>query len=193
VAFRQEGTMTIAGQTIPQVSYHDGGKIRTEMNGPMGATIMVVNNDTHEGFTLAHIAGRTIASRIDLSPQSGSPVSQDQLAQWRTDMAERAHRIGTCRVAGENGAEWEVAPPAGSTDTSAQRSMCVTSDGIMLQMKMNGAVVFDTTAIQRGPQDPSLFVPPAGVQFTTVQAPSRSELNDMVARARAAAAARGTH
>ena len=193
VAFRQEGTLTIGGQTIPQVSYHDGGKVRTEMKGPMGDTIMVVNNDTHEGFTLAHMMGRTIATRIDLTQQSASPVTQDQVAQWRADMANRAHQVGTCSAAGESGTEWEVAPPAGSADTSAgQRSMCVTNDGIMLQMKMNGEVVFNTTSIRRGPQDPSLFTPPAGVQFTTAHAPSQSEINDMVARAKAVAAAHGT-
>jgi hypothetical protein len=70
--------------------------------------------------------------------------------------------------------------------------MCVSNDGIMLQMKMNGEVVFNTTSIRRGPQDPSLFTPPAGVQFTTAHAPSQSEINDMVARAKAAAAAHGT-
>lgn len=193
VAFRQEGTMTIGGQTIPQITYHDGAKMRTEMNGPMGSTIMVVNNDTHEGFTLTHMMGRTIATRMDLSQQGASPASQDQVAQWRADMADRAHQVGTCAAAGENGTEWEVAPPAGSTDTTSQRSMCMTSDGIMLQMKMNGAVLFNTTSLQRGPQDPSLFALPPGVQFTTIQAPSRADLNDMVARAKAAAAARGTH
>ena len=185
--------MTIGGQTIAQVSYHDGGKICTEMNGPMGSTVMVVNNDTHEGFTLAHVMGRTIATRIDLTQQAARPVSQDQVAQWRADMANRAHQIGACAAAGENGTEWEMAAPAGSADTAAeQRSMCVTRDGIMLQMKMNGAVVFNTTAIQRGPQDPNLFVLPPGVQFTTVHAPSQSEINDMMARAKAAAAAHGT-
>ena len=71
--------------------------------------------------------------------------------------------------------------------------MCVTSDGIMIQMKQGGEVVFDTTSVQRGPQDAALFEPPAGVQFTTVNTPSQSDMNAMIARAKAAAAAHGVH
>jgi hypothetical protein len=186
VSYKQEATMSIAGQTIPEVFYHDGGKVRTEMSGAMGNTVMVVNNDTHEGFTVATMMGRTIATRMDLTqPQA----NQDQIAQMRAQMKNRAHQVGACSAAGENGTEWEMTPPAG-TDTSAstqQRSMCLTSDGILLQMKMNGAVVFNTTSIQRGPQDASLFEPPAGVHFSEVHAPSQAEINDIVARAKAAA------
>jgi hypothetical protein len=191
VSFRQEGTMTVGGQSIPQVTYHDGAKVRTEMNGPMGQMIMVVNNDTHEGFQLANVMGRQIATRMDLSQQSANPVSRDQITQMRADMAKRAHQIGTCSAAGETGTDWEMTPPEGVDTGTDQRSMCVTSDGIMLQMKINGQVMFNTTSIQRGPQDPSLFVPPAGVHFTEVHAPSQTQINAAVARARAAAAAHG--
>jgi|GEM_PF-2290496 len=193
-SYKQQATMTINGQSIPEVIYHDGGKIRTEMSGPMGPTTMIMNADTHEAYSLVHIGGRTMATRMDLSQSSLNPVSPDQMDKLRADMQHRAHQIGACSAAGENGSEWEISPPAdaqgAATTTSTQRSMCITSDGIMLQMKMNGAVVFDTTSVQRGPQDPSLFALPAGVQVTTIHAPSQSELNDMIARAKAAA---GTH
>ncbi|MFT3728162.1 MAG: hypothetical protein QM759_10095 [Terricaulis sp.] len=182
--------MTIGGQTVPVTRYQDGAKMRMDMNGPMGATTTVVNNETHEGFTLAHVAGRTIATRMDLTQQSSNTsVTQDQIAQWREQMKGRTHQIGPCSAAGESGTEWDMTAPAGETGAAAvPRSLCLSSDAIMLQMKMNGEVVFNTTSIQRGPQDASLFEAPAGTQFTTVHAPSQSQLNDMIARARAAAA-----
>lgn len=198
VAYRLEGTMTMGGQTVQQVRYQDGGKMRMEMNaGPMGDTIMVSNMDTHEGFTIAHMAGRTIATRMDLT-QPGHTMTQDQLTQMRNEMKDRAHQIGTCSAAGETGTEWDIsgATPGAPADTSGAasqpRSICFTHDGIPLQMKINGAVVFNTTKITRGPQDPSLFVAPAGTHFTTMQAPSQAQMDAIVARARAAAASHGT-
>ena len=182
--------MTIHGQRIPEVIYHDGAKIRTEMNGPMGNQISVINGDTREGFNIMSMGGRTIATRMNM-PANPTMPSSDSISQMRAQMAARTRQIGACSAGGESGTEWEMSSPV--ADDTTQRSMCVTGDGIMIQMKQGGEVVFDTTSVQRGPQDASLFVPPAGVQFTTVNTPSQSQINDMVARAKAAAAAHGTH
>jgi hypothetical protein len=187
-SFRQEATMTINGSAIPEVIYHDGAKIRTEMNGPAGQMINIINSDTHEAFSIMHVGGRTMATRTDLSQvQTGThaPVDVDAL---RAQMQSRAHRLGSCSAAGENGSEWTVDAPEGVT-TTGSRSMCVTSDGIMIQMKVNGALVFDTQSLQRGPQDASLFQLPPGVQVTNTRIPSQASIADAVARARAAAAA----
>lgn len=188
VSFKQEAAMTIHGQRIPEVIYHDGAKIRTEMNGPMGNQINVINGDTREGFTIMTMGGRTIATRMTL-PDNPSTPSSDAISQMRAQMSARTRQIGACSAGGETGTEWEMNAP--TTGDTTQRSMCVTSDGIMIQMKQGGDVVFDTTSVQRGAQDASLFAPPAGVQFTTVNTPSQSQINDMVARAKAAAAAHG--
>src|SRR5690242_6358915 len=45
VAFRQEATMIRPdGGTMAEVIYHDGAKIRTEMNGPTGQIISIINS-----------------------------------------------------------------------------------------------------------------------------------------------------
>ena len=177
------------GGTMAEVIYRDGAKMRTEMNGPAGQMISIINSDTHEAFNIMHIGGRTMATRTDLSQvQTGThaPVDVDAL---RAQMQSRAHRLGSCSAAGENGSEWTIDAPEGVTTTSGARTMCVTNDAIMIQMKVNGSLVFDTQSLQRGPQDASLFQLPPGVQATNTRVPSQASVADAVARARAAAAA----
>ena len=176
------------GGTMAEVIYRDGAKMRTEMNGPAGQMINIVNSDTHEAFNIMHIAGRTMATRTDLSQLQNTthaPVDVDAL---RAQMRSRAHRLGACSAAGESGSEWTIDAPEGVT-TSGVRTMCVTNDGITIQMKLDGALVFDTQSLQRGPQDASLFQLPAGVQVTNTRMPSQASVADAIARARAAAAA----
>jgi hypothetical protein len=48
--------------------------------------------------------------------------------------------------------------------------MCLTSDGIILKQSRDGTLYWETTSIQRGPQDPSLFVLPPGVQVMDMSA-----------------------
>lgn len=170
VSFRQEATLIRPDGTImPEVLIHDGAKIRTEMNGPSGSIINIVNSDTHEAISLMQMGGRTIATRTDLSQMQTSAPAADQVTAFRAQLQSRAHRVGSCSAGGENGSEWTVDAPAGAGDVTGSRSMCMTSDGIMIQMKQNGRVVFDTQRLQRGPQDPTLFQVPLGVQVTTTR------------------------
>jgi len=189
VSFRQEATMIRPdGGTMAEVIYRDGAKMRTEMNGPAGQMISIINSDTHEAFNIMHIGGRTMATRTDLSQvQTGThaPVDIDAL---RAQMQSRAHRLGSCSAAGESGSEWTIDAPEGAATTGV-RTMCVANDGIMLQMKMDGNLVFDTQSLQRGPQDASVFQLPPGVQVTNTRMPSQASVADAIARARAAAAA----
>lgn len=190
VSFRQEATMIRPdGGAMAEIIYRDGAKMRTEMNGPTGQMISIINSDTHEAFNIMHIAGRTMVTRTDLSQvQTGThaPVDVDAL---RAQMQSRAHRLGDCTAAGEHGGEWTIDAPEGASTTTGSRSMCVTNDGIMIQMKVNGALAFDTQSLQRGPQDASLFQLPPGVQATNTRVPSQASVADAIARARAAAAA----
>lgn len=194
VSFRQEATLTMGGQSIAQVIYHDGAKIRTEMASPTGGTmISIVNSDAHEAISIMQIAGRTIATRTDLSQvQSGGTGQSLDIDAMRAQMQARTHRVGSCSAGGESGSEWSVDPPADVQAPPGTRTMCLTSDGIMIQMKMDGAVVFDTTSLQRGPQDASLFTVPPGVQVTEQRLPSRESVDAAIARARAAAAQHST-
>ncbi|MEQ1819357.1 MAG: hypothetical protein ABL871_12180 [Terricaulis sp.] len=189
VAFRQEATLTMGGQSIAQVIYHDGARIRTEMASPAGGSMInIVNSDAHEAISIMQMGGRTIATRTDLSQvQTGTsqPVDIDAI---RAQMQARTHRIGSCSAGGESGNEWSVDPPAEAEATPVARTMCLTNDGIMIQMKQDGVVVFDTQSLQRGPQDASLFAVPPGVQVTEQRLPSRESVNAAIERARAAAA-----
>lgn len=190
VAFRQEATLTMGGQSIAQVIYHDGARIRTEMPSPTGGSMTsIVNSETHEAISIIQIGGRTIATRTDLSQvQSGGASQPVDLDALRAQMQARTHRIGSCSAGGESGSEWSVDPPAEVQAPAVARSMCLTQDGIMIQMKQDGVVVFDTQSLQRGPQDASLFTVPPGVQVTEQRLPSRESVNAAIERARAAAA-----
>ena len=176
------------GGTMAEVIYHDGAKSRTEMNGPMGQIISIINSDTHEAFNITHVAGRTMATRTDLSQVQTHASTSVDVDALRAEMRSRAHRLGDCSAAGEHGGEWSMDAPAGVATTSGARTMCVTNDGIMIQMKLNGSLVFDTQSLQRGPQDASLFQLPPGVQVTNTRMPSQASMADAIARARAAAA-----
>jgi hypothetical protein len=49
------------------------------------------------------------------------------------------------------------------------RTACVTADGIILRAKEGDRIVWETTAISRGPQDAALFALPAGVKVVDVR------------------------
>lgn len=193
VSFRQEATLTMNDRSIAQVIYHDGARIRTEMASPAGGTMTsIINSDTHEAISIMQIGGRTMATRTDLSQvQTGATPNVDVDA-LRAQMQARTHRVGDCSAGGESGSEWSVDPPAEVQTPQPTRTMCLTNDGIMIQMKQDGVVVFDTTSLQRGPQDASLFTVPPGVQVTETRLPSRESVNAAIERARAAAAGQGT-
>lgn len=72
----------------------------------------------------------------------------------------RAVRAGEDRIAGERCDEWSFP----SEEDGAGSSVCVTSDGILLRASAGGVPIFTATSIARGPQDPSLFAPPAGYE-----------------------------
>lgn len=189
VSFRQEATIIGPdGQAIPQVLIHEGGKIRTEMNGPGGSMINIVNSDTREAITIMQMGGRTIATRSMMpEPEAAADVTPEQIEQMRERLRATTRRGGSCSAAGETGTEWTMGAPEGA-EAMGERTMCITSDGITLQMKQEGRLVFDTQSIQRGPQDASLFQVPPGVQVTTRELPSRDSINAAIERAKAAAA-----
>jgi hypothetical protein len=124
------------------------------MDTPAGHNITIMNGDTHEAYTIMQTAGRTLAYRMDISSSSSSPVPTD----WRPEDVAAATQVGPCSAAGETGTEYTRTTDRGSYGA------CVTSDGIMLITKVNGATVMEATRIQRGPQDPSLFQLPPGVE-----------------------------
>lgn len=71
-----------------------------------------------------------------------------------------AKRTGTDNIAGLDCATWEFAAGEGDAPGSA----CVTRDGIPLRVVSGGETLMLAKSVERGPQDASLFAPPAGYE-----------------------------
>lgn len=151
-AYRAEATVTAEGQAIPVIMIRDGARQRIEFNSPQGQMVIVNNGDSGENFVLTSAGGRTIAMRsLGVDANLSDPAEA-----WSGEMGEGATRTGVCAGAGQTGVQWTHAE---SGDTA-----CVTNDGIILSATENGHTVWETTSVQRGPQNPALFALPAGVQ-----------------------------
>lgn len=96
----------------------------------------------------------SLMSRNDLGAMAGA---------FGVDAARQAGatRTGTDNVAGVPCALFEFAAGDGGTPGNA----CVTRDGIPLRVVSGGETVMLAKSIDRGPQDPGLFAPPAGYEI----------------------------
>ncbi len=153
-SYRADGNIMRDGQAMPIVMIRDGQKMRMEVNTPEGRSIIVSNGENGESFVIATAAGRTMAMRTTSATQQFS----DPSAAWSSEIAATATRTGSCSGAGQTGSAWT------RTEEGVAKTVCVTQDGIILQATDNGAVVWETTSVQRGPQSADLFVVPPGVQ-----------------------------
>jgi hypothetical protein len=149
-SYRAEATMFDSeGKASPVVTIRDGQKMRMEFTGE-GARTIISNPDTGEVFVVLNQGGTPMAMRI-----AGLDIP-DVAAAWQTEYGATATRTGSCTIAGETGAEWS---------TEAGSSSCVTGDGIFLRATEGGRTTWETTSIQRGPQNAALFAPPTGVRI----------------------------
>ncbi len=155
-AYRAEATLSSAQHgSMPVVMIRDGSNIRMEFSSEDSPSTFIANGTTGESYIITTQGGRTMAIRA-----SGmSDGITDPTANWQGELAQNSTRTGNCSVAGENGAEWTKTTPEDGTDT-----VCVTEDGIILRATDDGAVVWETTSVQRGPQSAELFTLPAGVE-----------------------------
>jgi hypothetical protein len=151
-AYRAEGQIMRDGQSLPVVMIRDGAKMRMEVATPGGQSVIITNGETGESLIIATAAGRTYAMRA-----TGDQF-EDPAQDWRGELAASATRTGACSLAGESGSEWT------RTEASGASTACVTNDGIILLAQKNGQVVWQTTSVQRGPQNADLFKLPPGVQ-----------------------------
>lgn len=174
-AYRADASITHEGASTPVVMIRDGRKMRMEINAPQGASTIITNGDSGESFILSNAGGQMMAIRATGAEQVSNPTEE-----WQGDLAQNATRTGTCSVAGENGAEWTKTTEADGTDT-----VCVTDDGIILRATDDGRVVWETTRVQRGPQDAALFELPPGVQVMDL-GNLGAMMNDAMERAKAA-------
>ncbi len=149
------------GQTMPITMIRSGPNMRMEMDtGREGRMAIIRNASTHEMYTIMTMAGRQIAMQTDTS------TVQDPFQAFANHEDNNPHihiaHGGPCLQAGETGSEWTVTND--EETTPRPHTACVTTDGIILQAKDGDRVTWQTTHIQRGPQDPALFALPPGVQ-----------------------------
>lgn len=96
-------------------------------------------------------------------PDSDAPKPMEEA--WVALGEKGARSAGKCNVAGEAGGLWTPRErPQGEP-----RTACITNDGIVLEIKEGPRVLWQATAVQRGPQDPALFGVPAGYQVIDPQ------------------------
>lgn len=141
-----------AGGTRAVMRHHDG-MIRMETKAALGGEESVFLVDMRKGTSvlLVTVMGQKLA--MDIAP------GDDRAVVFPTRPVG-ARRIGADRVAGEACNVWEFKNPV----TKRKDSACVTGDGISLRMVVDGRTVTEATAIDRNPQDPSLFRMPQGYQ-----------------------------
>lgn len=149
-SYRADATLTdpSSGQSVQAVQYRDGANVRMEMPG----MITILNSGTREAFSITDMEGRRVAMRLPFDTISQST----QVFQADPGSLTRG---GSCSGAGESGTEWTHVDPDGK-----QTSSCVTADGILLRAAADGRTAWETTRVERGPQNADLFVLPAGVE-----------------------------
>lgn len=178
-SYRSEGQMLPEhGDPIDVVMVRSGQKMRMEMNRPEGQMINISDLQTHEAYAIMNQGGHMTAMRIDLT----GTAAADPVAAWQSEGSNMTPS-GPCSAAGENGSSWTRAAEGDEPATSA----CVTSDGILLWTKRGERTNWQTTHVQRGPQDPAQFVVPPGVRVMDMGNLSAQ------AAAMAAAAAKNGH
>lgn len=151
-SYRAEVTATGPnGEALPIVMARSGGKLRFEVNSARGAAIIVRNGD--DSFVVTNRGGQRVALRTSNFTQFEDPAEN-----WGTDLAAEATHVGGCSVAGESGQEWR------RMESGVAKTACVTNDGIILRVTDGDRIAWDTTKVERGPQDPSLFEVPADAQ-----------------------------
>jgi hypothetical protein len=154
-SYRAEATVTNEdGSTMPIVLIRDRQKQRMEFNSAQGQSVFIVDGATGEAFSISSVGGQTMAMRMSAQGEQFT----DPTREWSADLASTATRTGSCSVAGQSGAEWT------RTNEGVANVVCVTDDGIILRASEGERVVWETTSVQRGPQDASLFTLPPGVQ-----------------------------
>jgi hypothetical protein len=150
-SYRAEATISDdSGRSMPTVMIRSGDKLRMEIATPEGNVVVITNAADRQGIVLTNAGGRQVAMRV-----SGGDQFKDPAADWSGDLAANAVRGGACSAAGETGTEW--------TRSDSAETACISADGIILRAGAAGKPQWEATKVERGPQDPSLFEVPAGV------------------------------
>lgn len=192
VAYKVEGQAIGAdgGGSVQTTIYRDGPRMRVETTLPgRGPAAIVFNEATGAAYVLSAVAaqpaavapvtpaapataGATPAAAPAAAPvgvavrvadaEAPAPLEQP----WAALGAENAQSEGACNVAGENGNRWR---PKGDAQ-GVVRTACITSDGIVLELREGERVLFQATSLTRGAQPVGTFGVPAGYAVVDPQA-----------------------
>jgi len=161
--YRLEGHRTLpdGNASGPAVYFRDGPALRYE--GPLegrGISTVIYDPAREATYLLRSTASvrrrqfagaqpRQIAVRL-----SAGETPQPLETSWAALGAENVRSVGGCRAAGERGRLWRPRRPIARNVT---RTACITPDGIVLHLMENDTVLFEATAVGRGPQPRALF------------------------------------
>ncbi|MES1199993.1 MAG: hypothetical protein ABUS57_00905 [Pseudomonadota bacterium] len=184
-AYRLDGAVTALGASTPISIYRDGQKMRVVTTAANGTgTIVVFDQTTHVAYALNANLPNQLATNGAAASQS-MPISQTGAVQapaggfavrvsdadapqpleasWKALGKDGVVSVGACTAAGVSGHAWR--PRAASP--GAERTACITDDGIVLRLQEGARTLFEANAVQRGPQSAALFGVPPGYQVIT--------------------------
>ena len=160
-SYSGSGVMTLSGQPpIPFTVIFDRGLERREMSMQGQSQVFITRPDRGVAYMLMMDMGMAMEMPLDAQGMN----SADQIAAYNPVA------VGSDTVLGESVTRYRLQgtdPMGRSFDGFAW----ISGDGIILRMQrdasspqLSGPVGYEMTALQRGPQDSSLFELPPGVQ-----------------------------
>jgi hypothetical protein len=147
--------------------YRSGDKTRMEFNDPERGPVVIITTAT-ETILIGTEDGKTAAIKVPLqglADMVGVSLPDFAKGEWLTsEDGSKATQVGPCSAAGESGTLYRVVEP----DRTGEA--CVAADGVILEGKENGTVVWQTTKVTRGPQPAELFTTPPGIEVVDMEA-----------------------
>jgi hypothetical protein len=188
-AYRIEGLThdPNGGAPTRTVIYRDGPLMRVEASLPQyGPAVVVFDQATNAAYVIASTASNTAPASAPAQPAApgqtaaapAAPATgvavrladadapQPMETAWAALGEDNARSVGRCEVAGERGHEWAPRDAA----AGVERTACISDDGIVMRVRENNMVLWEATALERGPQAASLFGVPQGYRMIDPQA-----------------------
>lgn len=163
--YRLEGVRTLPGtdRSGAATFYRNGEQLRYEgVLENYGVATIIYDPARKAAYLLRSSAGRR---RILAGPPprptavqlNEAEIPQPLEMAWAGLADDAVRALGRCRIAGERGTVWRMREPVGPDGV---RTACITPDGIVLKLTENDTVLFQATAVARGPQPNALFEVP---------------------------------
>lgn len=160
--YRLAGERTLPGTEFsgPATFYRDDERLRYEgllenhgvatvVYDPVRKTAYMLDSSASRRRLFAGEAPQRLAMQL-----SEADTPQPLEVAWAALGPQNVRSFGRCRIAGERGTLWRPREPIAP---DVERTACITPDGIVLQLTENDSVLFEATAVERGPQPSSLF------------------------------------